>query len=709
MTGSTTESLPGENPTGATSPRPSLERVLNPRSVAVVGISDNSPFLRTVERSIASGAEFHFVHPRVDTVMGHPTYPDLLSLGQPVDAVFTGVAARGTVGICEAGAELGIGGVITFAAGFAEVGEEGEALQQRIQAAARRGGFPLIGPNGVGMINVPRQMALAMLPDFSHREGGLSVVTHSGAMVEAVAASAWRAGGVGVNLLISAGNEAVTDLADYLEYLADDAQTRVVALIVEKVRRPDAFFAAARRCLEAGKPIVAMKLGRSERSQRMAASHTGTLTGDTWVYDVAFRQAGIQLAYDIDDLVDRVQFLEQLPRHRWNPINGLAVLTVSGGSAQLASDLAEVEGVAVPEVPRLRPFVQEHVPGGSVSNPLDTTGHVALVPELFAKVVDEYSSAPEFDSFLWTSQHAEWDVGAQGSVERIVTSAAGSTKTFVVAPLSGDGGRWLDRYREQEIGVGNGLRGTLKGLSTMGAFVRTRHDATVVSPDTVAELPRPDVASIPVAEGTMLPFSDTMELLASAGLPVAPYHLVPTGSTVTAPPFGGPYVVKLADVAHRTEHGAVSVDVDPRRLDAEVDRLRRIAEAEGLPGLVAIQPMASGIGEAFIGIQGDSELGPVVAFGLGGVYIELLNRIGGRMAPMTEQDAVELVAEFDDTGVLDGFRGAPPWDRQSIVTTLVAASMLAAAGRSWIASLDINPLIVTADGLLAVDGLCLVR
>src|SRR4051794_4769872 len=424
--------------------RSALDRTLNPRTVAIVGVSETSIFAAGVRRSMAADAEFFFVHPKASSVYGLETYPDLRSLGRPVDAVYSGVGAERTVEVVEQAAELGAGGVITIAGGFAELGARGRPLQERMQAAARGAGMHVVGPNGVGMMNVPRKLDLTMLAPFERRVGGLSAATHSGAMIEAIAASAWRAGGVGLNLLVSAGNEAVTDLADYLDYFADDPATRGIALAIEKIRRPDEFFAAARRCLELGKPVVALKLGRSERAQRMAASHTGTLTGDSWVYDVAMKQAGILPAYDIDDLVDRVQFLEQLPRERWTPVRGLAVLTATGGFAQLASDLADVEHVDIPEVESLRPFVEENIPGGTVPNPLDATGFVGSIPGLMEKICVEYANTPELDAFLWTSQHADWDIAAKGSVDTFAQVGKDMPdKTFVVAPLAGVGGSWL--------------------------------------------------------------------------------------------------------------------------------------------------------------------------------------------------------------------------------------------------------------------------
>ena len=688
--------------------RPALERLMNPRTVAFVGITEESRWAHSVKYSLDGDAEFYFVHHKAGKVFGHRAYPDLSAIEGSVDAVFLALGAERTVDAVEQAAEIGAGGVITCAAGFAELGEQGIRLQQRMVKCAHAGGMPVVGPNGVGLINAPRKLHLSMLPIFARRAGGLSAATHSGAMIEAMAASASRAGGVGFNLLVSAGNEAVTDVADYLDYFADDEDTRIVALAIEKIRRPDAFFDAARRCLEAGKPIVAIKLGRSERTQRMAASHTGTLTADAWVYDVAFKQAGILPATDIDDLIDRVQFLEQLPRTRWTEVRGLAVLTATGGLAQLASDLADVEGVDVPEVERLRPFVEETIPGGAVTNPLDITGFAGVIDGLWRKVLSEYSTAPEFDALLYSSQHAEWNEPLFADIEFAEFGAA-SDKPFVIAPLAGQGGKWLERYRAEGIAVGNGLRGCLRGLHTMGTYMRIRPGSRVRPTAEVPALPRPQVVPIGVPEGSMLPFAVAMDILQSSGIPTAPYHLIPVRGELSSPPFAGPYVVKLADVAHRTEHNAVRLNVDAEKLGTAVDEIRAIACAHGLSPLIAVQPVISGHGEAFIGIKGESELGPVAAFGIGGVFVEVMGRVGGRMAPMTAEDAAELIDEFNDTGVLDGFRGSQAWDRRALSVVLVAASRLAAAGRGWIESMDINPLIITDHGPVAVDGLCLLR
>ena len=209
----------------------------------------------------------------------------------------------------------------------------------------------------------------------------------------------------------------------------------------------------------------------------------------------------------------------------------------------------------------------------------------------------------------------------------------------------------------------------------------------------------------------MLPFADTMALLAEHGIPVAPYVIVPAGVSVPAGdvPFAGPYVVKLADVAHRTEHNAVRLGVTAGGIPAAIAELRAIAASDNLAPAVAIQPMISATGEALLGVQGESELGPMVVFGLGGIFAEALGKVGGRMAPFDTAQAHALIEEFRDVKVMHGFRGRPAWDLDGLAGILVAAGKLAAGGRDWIASLDVNPLLYGPDGFQAVDALLLLR
>ena len=703
---------PGAGPAFPQAARSPLARLLCPSTIAFVGLSDNSHFCRTVRPTFDGDAEIFMVNPRYDTVLDRPTVPSLTDLGRPVDAVLSCMSAERTTELIEEAAGLDVGGVVLIANGFAEIGGEGEALQARLTAAARAAGVAAIGPNGLGFINVPHRVSLTIASHHKRRPGGISIVSHSGAMLSGAAMAAWSYPDSGLNVLVSAGNEAVTDLADYVDYFVTDPETKAIGLILEKIRRPEEFFAAVNRATAAGKPIVVLKLARTEQSQQMAASHTGALTGDAWVYDAALRQAGVALAYDVEELIDRLALFDQLPPERWTSVSALGVVTRTGGFASLCADLAVAEGVPIAPLENYKPWLAERVPGVTVANPLDAASFGAAT---WTEIIRKYVTDPRLDAIFMIQPTSDEDISyrdgvALSPVLDYAEAAARVAKPCVIANCSGVPGDWIEGYLHGALVRGRGLRPSLRGLATMGAFVRHRAAQRVPA---VAGPPvaRPATAPVAQPEGLMLPFGATMALLAEHGIPVAPYHLAgpEADAGLVRPPFGGPYAVKLADVAHRTEHDAVRLEVGADGLAAAVAELRAIAARDNLAASVAIQPMLQARGEALLGIQGESELGPLVVLGLGGVFVEVLNRVGGRMAPFTAEVAGELIEEFADLKVMHGFRGRPGWDLDALAGILVAAGQLAARGREWIATLDINPLIYGPDGFGAVDALLLLR
>lgn len=690
--------------------RRALERVMNPRTVAFVGLSDSSPLTPFVRRTLDGDVTAHFVHPTAETVLGQVPLRSISEIDGPVDAVFSVMSAARTVALAEECAALDCGGLVIYAAGFSELGDEGAALQQRLVAAAERGSMALIGPNSLGYISVPRSLYLTASADYQPSAGGISVISHSGAMIGGVAIEAARRAGVGVSRLISAGNEATTDISDLLDFLADDPETTTIGLIVEGIRNPDAFFAAARRCIAAGKPVVALKLARNSRTQAMAASHTGALAGNAWAYDVAFRQVGIQLAADIEELADRLSVLSQIAPAKWNDCERIAVVAGTGGFASLAYDLADAEGLELPPMDDLAAWVRETIPGITVPNPLDTTGFGATY---WTEIVDRYLASPDVDAVVFI---AMWGEGDDSPVYRrliaeVADGARRHGKPAAIVAGAGPVGSYATEMvgTDGSVAIGYGLRGTLRGLQSMGSFVRDRQRAVAPAPPVPAlERPRGPLATSASGD-SFLPFADAMALLERYGVPVAAHRTIAGSEAITTPPFDGPYAVKLADVPHRTELGAVALDVTAADLGDAVQRMRSIAAEHAVSDVVAIQPMTASRGELLLGIEGGSELGPTVVLGIGGILVEVLGRVGGRPAPLTRADADSLIEEFRDLQLMHGHRGAAPWHLDRLADVLVGFGELAAAGHDWIASLDVNPLLVTEDGLVAVDALCLLR
>jgi acyl-CoA synthetase (NDP forming) len=681
-----------------------LVRLLHPATLAVVGANEqlgmsNNAVLPMLE----AGWSVHLINPKRDQLYGQRALPTLLEVGGPVDAVLSLVNAERAVEVVEQAGQLGCGGVVVAAAGFGESGGDGVALQRRLLNAAASGDLAIVGPNCSGFKNVGLGVNLFTGGRLDVASGGVSVVSQSGFLVRSALAAAGQRQ-LGVSIAVSSGNEVVCDLADHVEVLVDDEATTVICLVVETVRRPEAFLHAVARARAAGKPVLALKLGRSDRARRIMASHTGAIADEAWVYDLAFREYGIIGARDIDDLLDRAQLLAQLPPARRSPVGRIGIITTSGGVAALATDMAEAEGVALPALDELGAWVRERVPGDTV-NPLDLTGFVMSQPDVMRELFARYGESVDALVLAWWL--GDGDEGWSTTLlEPFAAAAADAAVPFVVSPAEATAiGSWAPAWRDRGLVVTRGLQSTFRAAQAVNAFLAPVRTQAGAAGAPAAGGARPDL--IEGEAGPMLRFADAMALLCGAGVPVAPYVVLSDGD-VDHPALtglGDHLVVKLADVAHRTELGAVVVGVGPGEVAGVVARLRAVAAEAGVPPTVAVQPAVAGIGEAFAGAHGRSAFGPVVLFGLGGVLVETAGRIAGRFAPLDPDGAASLVAEV--AGPVGALRGQEPWPEEVLTAVILGLSRLAVEQGSWLRSVDVNPLIVTGEGVVAVDALFL--
>jgi acyl-CoA synthetase (NDP forming) len=688
-----------------------LHRFFRPASVAVVGASDRQERSNNAVLSMrAAGMMLYFVNPNRAEAYGERTYPDLRSIGAPVDAVLSLVPATAALRAVADAREAGAGGIVVIAGGFGESGPEGAELERRLREAA--GGLPVLGPNCNGFVSPGNGARLSGAPRaLEFPAGSIGVVSHSGAMLGSLGlAAAGR--GVGYSSLISTGNETVLDMAAALEFLVDDEDTRCIALVIETVRNPERFFAAVRRATGRRKPIVALKLGRSDRGQEIATSHTGALAGEAWVYDAALRQHGITVASDLVDLLDRVALLAQIPTDRWTRVDGLVVAGLSGGTSALASDVCAEEGIELPRLTELTDAINAVLPERTTINPLDMTGFVMGNAEAIRQVLDVVGGSDQVDAVVlqWFLDEATGEAGA-AFVEAAVGAAKRLDKPVIIGSVEDSHpGEWARNLPSQGVAIGRGLRATARGLRTMGDFQRfVQRQAGEEAPTPVPPVSRPDARPVETDAGLMLPFDAAMSVLSSAGIPIAPYVVLEADGDRGPLPFAPPYVLKLADVPHRSDIGAVRTGVGPEDFANTVAELRTIAREHGAPARVVVQPQVTIDGEALLGVQGQSDLGPLVVFGLGGIFVELLGKVSGRLAPLTSADADDLLDELAGTGVFAGARGRRPWDRAQLVDVLMTTGRLAAGARHWLRSMDVNPLALTPQGFVALDALCLVH
>ncbi len=689
----------------------SLRRLLEPASVAVVGASESLAMSNNaVLPMLEAGIDVRMVNPKREQVYGRACVATLSDLDLPVDAVLSLVNAERSVAAVREAAALGCGGVVVAAAGFGESGEAGLALQAELVAIARSTGTAVIGPNCSGFINATSRVNMFTGGAIAPRAGRLAIVSQSGFLVRSALAAAGRRQ-LGVSVAVSSGNEAVCDLADYVDYLAADPSTAVMCLIVEKVRDPVRFFEAVRHARAQKTAVIALKLGRTETGRSIITSHTGAIADAAWVYDVAFREAGVLSATDIDDLIDRAQLFEQLPREAWTPLRRAALITSSGGVCALATDLAAASDVDLPSLPEVADWVRQTIPGAETVNPLDMTGFVVTDQDVLAELFTRYATASGIDLLALCWWVGEGDAAWGRVLLEPFAAVEGATRTpLAVTSLDATAvGAWIEEWKQRGLAVTAGLSSLFRAMSAMTQFVTYR--AAPEAPASARARPAGASLANPISKtpaGELVSFAVAMGLLSDAGIPTAPYRIIDAeddAATLTTSSLGEQLVVKLADVPHRTELGAVLSGVSAAELPEAVRRLRKIAAEANLPASVVVQPQVAGIGEAFIGLQLNTDLGSLVVLGKGGILVETSRDLAGRLLPLSRGAAESLVASVAGDAVMAAIRGQLRWPVDALVAALLAADQLAYRLAGHASSVDLNPLIVTPTGVVAVDAL----
>ena len=442
-------------------------------------------------------------------------------------------------------------------------------------------------------------------------------------------------------------------------------------------------------------------------------SHTGAIAEEGWVYDLAFREHGVLDATDVDDLLDRAQLFAQLPPERHRPIRSIGVIAASGGVAALAADLADATGAPVPPLDEIAAWVRERVPGDTV-NPLDLTGFVFSRSDLMQEVFAKYASVVDLLVLGWWAGEGDADWSSR-MLEPLALAAADVDTPVVVSPVEATSiGSWVTSWRERRVLFARGIESVFRAADALDRFVVRPNHALASGGEREADEPPPGAVPELIASvaGPMVPFAEAMALLTSVGIPVAPWESVapdvPAAEVARmASRVGSRLVVKLANVPHRTELDAVRVDVPVEELEDAVADLRAIASVHEVDATVAIQAMVSGHAEAFAGVHCGTALGDVLLFGRGGVLVELTNAVAGRFLPVDPARAAELADEVAGPDVIAGIRGQRSWPLASAAGVICGLDRLWRTHRHWIGSLDVNPLIVTEDGFVAVDALFL--
>jgi len=691
-----------------------IEALVRPRSIAIVGATDRAGPARSVIESLGalgfSGAIYP-VNPKYPTVLNHVCYPSLTDLPEAPDVVVFSIRNPLIPEQVRLAIKRGARAAVIYDSGFAELGEEGAKLQNEIAGLCREAGMAVCGPNCMGILNPPgrvttyKQTIMNAVPI----AGNVGIVSQSGSVVIAMLSDLRR---FGISLSVSAGNEAVTRTVDYIEWLIDDPNTKVIATFTESVREPERYVAALDRAADAGKPVVVLKVGRTERTQRAITSHTGGLAGSSRVFSEVLRA---HRAIEVEDLDEMTEVLAVCQGERWPRGRGISVITGSGGLAEMILDNATAIGLDLPPLTPAERTEAERVIGRITGdgNPFDAWGNGNYAVNLphAMKVVD---GSDNIHAIAYCSDTADsGHIGHPGrvleNVKMLAAQAKDSRKPFYLLSTRSGVMNTVQAAALREAGLVQigGTRQGLAALDRVGRWMTGRPPArATAAAQAHAPLPRS-------AQRATINEFDAKRLLAAYGVPAAREARVETleAARTAAGQIGYPVVLKaLSDeIPHKTEHGLVAVNLkSDDDLAAAFTRMRgRIDAMTPRPGDVAFlvqEFVADGV-EVFAGISRDPDFGLSIAFGLGGTAIEVTRDFALRMLPLRQGDAEAMIAETRAAAMLGTVRGRPAADVKSLAACLYALSDFATAHAETLAEVDLNPIKALPGGCVVVDAL----
>lgn len=690
-----------------------IDALVNPRSIAIVGATDRTGPARSVIESLGAlgftGKVFP-VNPKYPSVLNHTCYPSLTDLPEAPDVVVFSIRNPLIPEQVRLAIKRGARAAVIYDSGFAELGEDGARLQAEIAGLCREAGMAVCGPNCMGILNPPRRVTTykQTVMDAAVLPGNVAIISQSGSVCIAMLSDLRR---FGISLSASVGNEAVTRTVDYLDWLIDDPATKVIATFTETVREPERYVAALDRAANAGKPVVVLKVGRTERTQRAITSHTGGLAGSSRVFSEVLRA---HRAIEVNDLDEMTEVLAVCQGERWPQHRGISVITGSGGLAEMILDNATAVGLDLPPLAPNERREAERVIGRITGdgNPFDAWGngnYAVNLPHAMS-VVD---ASPRIASIVYCSDTSnDGHIGHPGrvleNVKMLAEQAKNSKKPFYLMNTRAGLMNNAQARALRDAGLVQ-IGGTRQGLAALDRVGRYMAWSSV--PRMPANRTRaPELAA---RAARNINEYDSKRLLSAYGIPVAREQRVATAdqALAAARAIGFPVVLKALsdDIPHKTELGLVAVN-----LKAEDDVTRaftrmqaRIDAIDPRPrdvGFLVQELVADGV-EVFAGVSRDPDFGLSIAFGLGGTAIEVTRDFALRMLPLADGDAEAMIAETRAAAMLGEVRGRPAADIKSLAACLYALSDFAQAHADVLAEIDLNPIKARLDGCVVVDAL----
>ncbi|HTH34377.1 MAG TPA: acetate--CoA ligase family protein [Xanthobacteraceae bacterium] len=693
-----------------------LDPLVKPRSVAIVGATDRGGPGRAVMESLGAigftGAIYP-VNPNYPTVLNVKCYPSLMELPEAPDMVVFSIRNPLIPEQMRLAVRRGARAAVIYDSGFAELGGDGAKLQDEIAGLARESGMAVCGPNCMGILNPPARVTTYKQNIINPAAivGNVGVVSQSGSVCIALLSDLRR---FGISLSVSAGNEAVTRTVDYLDYLIDDPNTKAIATFTETVREPERYVEALDRAADAGKPVVVIKVGRTERTQRAITSHTGGLAGSSRVFSELLRA---HRAIEVNDLDEMTEVLAVCQGERWPRGRGISVVTGSGGLSELILDNATACGLDLPPLSTEERAEAERVIGRITGdgNPFDAWGngnYAVNIPHALSVA----ANSPRIHSVLYCADTSNDPViGSPArvfeNVDMLAKAAGASDKPhYLLSTRSGVMNRkQIEGMRDAGLVVVGGTRAGLGALDRIGRW------SVGLSKVRVSAAAPPKIRLTDELKGGRRTINehDAKRLLAAYGIPVTREQRVSTAAEAVAAArtLGYPVVLKALsdDIAHKTELGLVAVNLKDEaelaRAHAQLSELLAKMDSRPADAAFLVQEFVAGGLEVFAGVSRDPDFGLTLAFGLGGVAIEVIRDFALRMLPLRDGDAEAMIAETRGAALLGAHRRGEAADVKSLAALLYALGDFAWHNAQIIAEIDLNPIKVHARGSIVVDAL----
>lgn len=683
-----------------------LNKLLKPTSVAVIGASEKEGFGGDVCRNILSYVEdrshVYFIHPKRDSVFGVPCYKSISDVPENVDLMVICTSQKTVIPLLQEGAKKGVGGAVVFASGYGEVGTaEGKQNEAELIAAAKELDIAVMGPNCAGFVNyIDNVQAFAFISAKRDRKGSVGVVSQSGQLC----LSMMDDPGMRFSYNISAGNGKIVQMEDYMDFLVDDEDTKVVSIYIEGVKNADKFAAVLKKAAEKRKPVVILKAGRSAKGGAIAASHTGSLSGSDASFDAVLKKFGAIRVDDLEELIAMSLMLSTMKRMPEKAT--FASMNLSGGETGICADVGSLNGIEYPDfTEETLKKLKEQLPSyASPNNPLDMTASLSYDADLYAgalrTVMDDPNIGMVLIGYTLLLEIADPCIHYMyKGIEKVVQEKGGNCKPIAMIPFAENTRN--PEYQEKLFQIGVPVL-----PPPVYAFKLLRHLADFITYEPETKTLELAVGHPKSEETQALSEHESKQELKVYGVPVPDEVIVTSKEEAAqfAKNHPGPLVMKVesADILHKSDVGGVKLNVcGPEAAEKAYEEIMESVTAKRpdahINGILTVPMLDAGV-EIIIGVNNDPQFGPMIMVGMGGVFVEVFKDVALYPAPLKEEEALEMLKSLKSFKLLNGYRGTEKCDIKALCQTIVAISNYAQANKDVLKELDINPLFVYPEG-----------